>query len=205
MAFLRAGLGQDAQLIVRGEQVMLRPLAMVDYPVWAELRAHSRAHLTPWEPAWTHDELTRGAFRRRLRHYHRELREDLGYAFGVFEEPGSQLAGGLSLSNVRRGVTQAAALGYWLGLPHVGKGLMTRALRALSPFAFHDLRLHRLEAACMPSNGPSIAVLERCGFAYEGLARRYLKINGVWQDHLLYSLISDEDRSDARGRYLHEA
>ena len=108
MAFLRSSTAQDSAQVVRGRGVWLRPLQMNDYAAWAELRARSRDHLVPWEPVWQRDELTRSAFRRRVRHYQREAREDLGYAFLIFKEADDQLVGGLTLSNVRRGVTQAA-------------------------------------------------------------------------------------------------
>ncbi len=168
-----------------------RPL-MGDYAAWAELRARSREHLTPWEPVWQRDELTRSAYRRRVRHYHREAREDLGYAFLIFKDGDDQLLGGLSLSNVRRGVTQAAVLGYWLGLPFVRQGYMTAAVAAVTGYAFEDLHLHRLEAATMPNNAASIRVLERNGFRREGIARRLLKINGAWEDHVLHALVAEE-------------
>jgi ribosomal-protein-alanine N-acetyltransferase len=165
---------------------------MGDYGAWAELRAMSRAHLTIWEPQWSRDELTRSAFRRRLRQYQRELREDQGYAFFILRASDATLIGGLSISNVRRGVAQAASIGYWIGAPHAGNGYMTDALRAVLPFTFATLALNRLEAACQPNNGPSRRVLEKVGFRREGLARRYLKINGAWQDHDLYALLHDD-------------
>jgi ribosomal-protein-alanine N-acetyltransferase len=68
---------------------------------------------------------------------------------------------------------------------------MTAAVRAIVPFAFASLRLHRLEAACIPSNGGSIKLLEKTGFAREGYAREYLCINGIWQDHLLYAHVNN--------------
>ena len=191
MAFLRSGIGGEAP-VVRGRGLFLRPPHMGDYLAWAELRARSRAHLVPWEPQWSRDELTRDAFRRRIRHYQRELREDLGYAFFIYRDTDETLLGGLTLSNVRRGVTQAAAVGYWTGLPYARRGHMSNALRAAMRFAFDDLNLHRLEAACMPHNAASIRVLESNGFQREGLARRYLKIDGVWQDHLLYATLMDD-------------
>jgi [ribosomal protein S5]-alanine N-acetyltransferase len=194
MAFLRSGLVGDVVPTVRGRGVWLRPPVVSDYAAWAELRSRSREHLRPWEPQWSHDELTRTAFRRRLRHYQLELREDLGYAFFIFAAGGDELLGGLTLSNVRRGITQAAAVGYWLGLPYIGRGYMTETVGAIIPFAFDELKLHRLEAACLPHNHASIRVLERNGFQREGLARRYLKIDGVWQDHLLFALLSDDPR-----------
>jgi ribosomal-protein-alanine N-acetyltransferase len=168
---------------------------MQDYSAWAELRALSRAHLSPWEPQWTRDELTRSNFRRRLRQYHRELRDDHGYPYLIFSDADASLIGGLNLSNIRRGVAQAASLGYWMGAPHVDRGLMTDAVRAGVRFAFTALRLNRLEAACLPSNRASQRVLEKVGFAREGRARRYLKINGQWQDHDLFALLQDDPRA----------
>jgi ribosomal-protein-alanine N-acetyltransferase len=166
-------------------------MVMSDYSAWAEIRARSRDHLVPWEPEWPRDELTRSAFRRRLRHYQREARDDLGYAYMIVLDGDDQLAGGVTLSNVRRGVTQAASLGYWMGLPYAGRGLMKEAVRALIPFATRILHLHRIEAATMPSNEASIRVLEASGFVREGYARQYLKIAGVWQDHLLFAYVAD--------------
>jgi ribosomal-protein-alanine N-acetyltransferase len=170
---------------------MMRPPQMSDYGAWAELRALSREHLMPWEPLWPRDELTRSSFRRRLRHYARELREDQGYALFILDD-NERLLGGLTLSNVRRGVTQAASLGYWLGAPYIRRGYMTEAVRAMIPFAQGPLRLHRVEAACLPNNRASIAVLEKNGFAREGYARLYLKIAGQWQDHVLFGLVAED-------------
>ncbi len=195
MALMRTSLSQGAHLIVRGEGVLLRPFQMSDYGEWAQLRALSREHLVPWEPHWYRDELSRGAFRRRLRHYNREAREDQGYAFCIVEEKNSELVGGLTLTNVRRGVTQAASLGYWLGVPHTGRGIMTAAVRAIVAFSFETLVLHRLEAACMPENVRSMRLLEKTGFEREGFARGYLKINGAWRDHVLYGLVVAEGGS----------
>lgn len=192
MAFLRASLGQEPSPVIRGRGLWLRPPQMSDYTAWAELRAASREHLAPWEPLWPRDELTRGGFRRRLRHYAREQREDLGYAFFILDDRTDVLFGGLTLSNVRRGVTQAASLGYWLGAPFTKHGLMSEAVRATLPFAFDGLKLHRIEAASMPANTGSIGVLLRNGFTREGYARRYLKINGRWEDHLLFAMNAEE-------------
>lgn len=200
MAIMRVGGGLEGSLVVRGRGLWLRPLAIGDYAQWAELRALSRNHLTPWEPEWSRDELSRDAFRRRIRHHERECREDLGYAFAMFDEGADRLIGGVSLSNLRRGVTQSASLGYWVGLPHTRQGAMTEAVRAIVPFAFGALRLHRIEAATMPENKASIRVLERNGFAREGYARRYLKINGDWRDHILFArLVGDAAVGEEQG------
>lgn len=194
MAFLRSSAPTELGPVIHGDQVTLRIPQMSDYVAWAELRAHSRDFLTPWEPEWTSSELTRASFRRRLKYYARDLSEDLGYAFFIFQNNNRELLGGLTLSNVRRGVTQACTLGYWIGAPHARNGYMRDALSAIVPFIFDHLRLHRVEAACLPHNLASMQLLEQSGFSREGLARRYLKINGTWQDHVTFALIEDDIR-----------
>ncbi len=198
MAFLRSGIGLDDAVCIRGQGVYLRAPAASDYVEWAELRALSRAHLTPWEPQWTSDELSRGSFKLRLRYYAREAREDLGYAYFLFRTVDDTLIGGLTLSNIRRGVAQSAALGYWMGLPHVRRGYMKTAVTAATHHAFSALCLNRIEAACLPTNAGSIRVLQSCGFQREGLARQYLRIAGVWQDHVLYARLA-ADADEGRG------
>lgn len=192
MAFLRITYGLDVEPEIRAAGLLLRLPAMSDYPAWAELRAASRTHLTPYEPEWSSDELTRAAYRRRMRRYMHDVREDLGYPFFILRAEDNELLGGVTISNVRRGVSQAASIGYWIGARHTGCGHMTTAVRAIVAMAFADLRLHRIEAACLPSNQASVRVLTKCGFRHEGLARRYLKINGAWRDHELFAMIEDD-------------
>ncbi len=195
MAFMR-GLtfpgGQ--QPIIRGEGVYLRYPRTADYLQWSRLRGDSRAFLSPWEPSWSQDELTKGAFRRRLKRYAKETRQDTAYAFFVFRKDDDALLGGCTLSNVRRGVTQCCALGYWIGERFARQGYMFTAVKALVPFIFSTLGLHRIEAACLPQNGPSRSLLSKAGFREEGLAQRYLQINGEWSDHVLFALLEDEPR-----------
>jgi ribosomal-protein-alanine N-acetyltransferase len=194
MAFFRTVSMAESLPAIDGDGVTLRVPQMVDFPEWAALRELSRDFLTPWEPIWPADDLTRGAFRRRVRRYAEDLRTDQAYAFFIFRKADNALIGGLTLANVRRGVAQAGSLGYWMGAPYAGRGHMTSAVYALIPFAFGPLRLHRLEAACIPSNVASIRLLEKTGFAREGVARQYLCINGLWQDHLLYALLNGDIR-----------
>jgi len=191
MAFFRTINFAEPLPSVVGEGVSLRTPQATDHAEWAALREQSREFLTPWEPTWPADDLSRGAFRRRIRRYTEDLRTDQSYAFLIFRSADGRLVGGLTLANVRRGVAQAGSLGYWMGLPYVRQGYMTAAVRAVIPFAFGTLRLHRLEAACIPSNTASIRLLENTGFVREGYAREYLCINGIWQDHLLYGRLKD--------------
>ena len=187
MAFFRTVSFSEPLPTIDGEAVYLRAPQMSDYSEWTTLREASRAFLTPWEPTWPSDDLSRSAFRRRLRRYAEDQRADTSYAFFLFRKSDDALVGGLTLANIRRGVAQAGSLGYWIGEPFARRSLMTGALHGLVPFAFGSLRLHRLEAACIPSNAASIRLLEKMGFAREGYAREYLCINGLWQDHLLFA------------------
>jgi ribosomal-protein-alanine N-acetyltransferase len=175
-----------------GERVLLRYPRMNDYAQWSALREESRRFLTPWEPTWAPDELSKGAFRRRIGRYTREIRSDVAYPFFIFRRQDGALVGGCTLSNVRRGVTQSASLGYWVGERFARQGYMTAAALALAPFVFQTLGLHRLEAACIPGNEPSRRLLLKCGFKEEGLARSYLQINGSWQDHILFALLEED-------------
>jgi ribosomal-protein-alanine N-acetyltransferase len=164
--------------VLQGEGVVLRYPQMSDFSSWAELRGESRAFLAAWEPVWAPDELTRAAFRRRLRRYQREIRSDLAYPFLVFRKDDNVLIGGCTLTNVRRGVTQSAAIGYWIGARFARQGHMHAVLKTMRPFVFDLLGLHRLEAACIPENVASRNLLLKTGFREEGRARRYLQING---------------------------
>lgn len=175
-----------------GERVLLRLPQAADYREWAALRGESRAFLEPWEPRWAADELDRSAWRHRLGRYREDFARGVAVAFFVFDRASGALVGGITLGNIRHGVARSGHIGYWTGERHAGKGYMHEALVLLSRHAFETLRLHRIEAACIPDNARSIRVLEKAGFQREGLLRSYLKINGAWQDHYLYSLIADD-------------
>ena len=176
----------ESGLRVEGEGVWLRPPRAADFAEWRELRAQSRAFLQPWEPTWPADDLSRAAFRRRLVAYARDREAGLAYPFFVFRASDDALTGGITLSNVRRGVAQMGSVGYWCGRPFTRQGLTLGAVRGLCEFAFRTLALHRLEAACIPQNAPSRDLLGKAGFVEEGFAQAYLKINGAWRDHVLF-------------------
>lgn len=189
MTFFRAVSFTEPSLSVTGETVTLRVPQMADFEDWAALREASRDFLVPWEPTWPADDLSRGAFRRRLRRYAEDQRSDLAYPYFIFRNGDQKLIGGLTVTNIRRGVAQAGNLGYWMGAAYARQGYMTAAVRLLVPFAFSTLKLHRIEAACIPENVASVRLLEKTGFTREGYAREYLCINGSWQDHLLYAQV----------------
>jgi len=177
-----------------GTVARIRPARATDWREWSELRSVSRGFLTPWEPTWPDDALTRSAFVRRVRRQTEDWERDEGYAFLVFDRENGNLTGGLGLTNVRRGVAQAATLGYWVGEPYARRGYISDATRIVLRFAFRELNLHRVEASCLPENTASTGLLEKVGFTREGYARAYLRIQGVWRDHLLFGFINDEWR-----------
>tara|TARA_R110002020_G_scaffold110627_6_gene255510 strand:+ start:4969 stop:5592 length:624 start_codon:yes stop_codon:yes gene_type:complete len=177
---------------LEGERTYLRHPVVGDHAEWAKLRAASREFLEPWEPRWPEDDLTRPAFRYRIRRYEADREAGVALPLFVCHKSTGRLVGGVTLGAIRRGAAECCALGYWMGEQHAGKGLMADALKALIPHVFDRMRLHRIEAACIPDNQRSQRLLEKVGFQREGYLRGYLKINGAWRDHLLYALVADD-------------
>lgn len=204
-ALVRGSAALNESTVLRGLRTKLKMPVGGDYNVWSRLRAESRHFLKPWEPTWPRDDLTRMAFRRRLRRYHREIRADEGYAFFVFCGDTDQLVGGLTLAHVKRGVTQSCSLGYWMGERYSGNGYMGDAVATIIPFCFDVLGLNRIEAATLPHNERSMRLLRNAGFTEEGYARRFLCINGAWRDHVLFGLVAGDqyrDRASAGAQEL---
>lgn len=189
---------------IPGEGVFLRAPQMGDYEDWARLRAESRAFLKPWEPTWPGDDLTRAAFKRRIRRYHQDMREETALPLFVFRQEDGALVGACNLSAIRRGVLQSACIGYWVGQRHTRRGYIGAAVRATVTYAFERMGLHRIEAACIPENEPSRNLLEGLGFRLEGYARDYLKIDGRWRDHLLFAMLASEGLSAPGLTFVHD-
>jgi ribosomal-protein-alanine N-acetyltransferase len=183
---------------LEGTRVRLRLPERGDYGQWSSLRRESRDFLEPWEPRWAADELDPPAWRERVRRARHDHAAGTGLTFLVFERGGEELLGGIAIGHIRHGVSQSAQIGYWMGERHAGRGYMREAIGLVADHAFGPMRLHRLEAACIPENERSARVLENAGFRREGLLRDYLKINGTWRDHLLYALLAQEHA--ARGK-----
>ena len=196
-AFPRLFLSRADPYRLTGDRVFLRPPERGDYEAWASLRAGSRDFLSPWEPSWPPDALSRTSFRARVARYADDWRTDQAYNFFIFAGD-ETLIGGIGLSNIRRGVSETASLGYWVGEPFARQRYMTAALPLVVDFAFERLGLHRLEAACLPSNIPSRSLLAGAGFTQEGYAREYLCIAGKWQDHLLFAILRGDRGAAAK-------
>ncbi len=189
-------LGLRRRVRVETERMTLRLPAHPDWFAWTALRRDSAAFLTPWEPVWSEDHLSRKAFTSRVYWAQRAEGQGTALPLMMIRRSDNALLGAITLDNIRRGPAQAGTLGYWIGAPFARQGLMREAILAVTHHAFTALDLSRIEAACLPENTASRGVLEKCGFKYEGVAQSYLQINGRWRNHVLYANL----RGDRRGR-----
>jgi ribosomal-protein-alanine N-acetyltransferase len=181
---------------IESERMTLRLPQHGDYREWAALRHDSQSYLTPWEPAWSADHLTRKAFTNRVYWAQRSVASGVALPLFLTQRSTGDIVGAVTLDNIRRGPSQAGTLGYWVGEKFARQGYMREAIDALSHYAFTTLDLSRLEAACLPENTASRGVLEKAGFKYEGVAQSYLQIAGRWRNHVLYANL----RGDRRGK-----
>lgn len=183
--------------VLRTPRLRLRPPRMADFTGWARLRRDSEAFLKPWEPAWAPDHLTDRAFRERVRWAALSVAEGRAFPFLLVGAEDDDVRGAITVDNIRRGPAMTATLGYWIGAPYARQGLMREALGAVRGYIFDDLGLSRIEAACLPDNAASRALLEKTGFKYEGVAQSYLQIAGRWRTHVLYAALRDDRRGRA--------
>lgn len=188
--------GRDPTPTLTRGDLVLHAYTLSDYPAWRRVRLKSRAFLKPFEPSWSEADLGLGAFRQRVARARREAASGTEFAFLLTLR--GDLVGGLTLSNIRRRAAQQANLGYWMSQDAAGKGLMSRAVGMVLPYAFETLDLNRVHAACLPHNAASRRVLEKNGFREEGYAEHYLEIDGRWQDHVLYGLTRYRFRQSAK-------
>ena len=184
-----------------GRRVLLRPLTVSDFGAWQEVRRRNADWLTKWEaqriagqPDVVED---RDAYSVRCSARQRERQLGTGYGFGIFVN--GDFAGEINLTAVQRGPFQSAYVGYWIDEKHAGNGYMPESLVVLAQFAFEELHLHRIQISIIPRNAASRRVVEKLGIREEGIALRYLEINGVWEDHVRYGLTAEEwaERGDS--------
>jgi [ribosomal protein S5]-alanine N-acetyltransferase len=189
-------LGSRRKVRLESERLFLRPPAHSDFRAWSALRRDSAAFLTPWEPTWAEDHLSRKSFTNRVYWASRSISNGTAVPLFLVRRADEVLLGAITLDNIRRGPAQAGTTGYWIGAPFARQGYMREAIEALVHYAFQTLDLSRIEAGCLPENVPSRRLLEHCGYKYEGVAQSYLQINGRWRNHVLYANL----RSDRRGK-----
>ena len=183
-----------------GRRVLLRPLTANDFSSWREVRRRNVDWLTQWEPSRVPGQPDvvedRDAFAVRCTARQRERQLGTGYGFGIFVD--GELGGEVNLSSVQRGPFQSAYVGYWIDEKHAGNGYIPEALVVLLRFVFDDLKLHRMQIAIIPRNANSRRVVDKLKLREEGVALRYLEINGIWEDHVRYAITAEEweDRRD---------
>ena len=192
MSFLATYYPKKISSHLHGKIVYLRPPEYKDWQEWSQLRNDNMSYLKPWEPTWNIHELERSHFVKRVRFFEKLSINDEAYSFLIFEKSSIQLIGEININNIQRGVVQSCSIGYWISEKKMGLGLMSEAITLIKKFSFDDLELHRIEAACLQKNERSLNTLKTNQFNVEGLAKKYLKINGKWQDHILLSCINDK-------------
>ncbi len=180
--------------VLIGTRVELRPLVEADFGEWQAVRRANREWLSPWEPqaqpAQPDVVENRLAFANRCSTRAREREIDIGYGFGVFAD--GHLIGEMNLSNVQRGPFQTAHVGYWIDERFAGHEYAPEALVVMLDYAFEILGLHRVQINIIPRNHASRRVVEKLGLRNEGVALRYLEINGRWEDHVRYAITVEE-------------
>ena len=189
-------LGAARRVRIETERMTLRLPQHGDFRAWTTLRDQSAPFLTPWEPVWAADHLSRKAFPNRIYWANRSTSQGTALPLLLIRREDAALLGAITLDNIRRGPSQAGTLGYWMGQAHARQGYMREAILSVVHHAFTVMDLSRVEAACLPENAASRGVLEKCGFKYEGVAQSYLQIAGRWRNHVLYANL----RGDRRGR-----
>jgi len=177
-----------------GRRVVLRSLVVGDFEAWREVRRRNHDWLTKWEPrriAGQPDTVEdRDAFAVRCSARARERQLGTGHGFAIFVD--GSFAGEINLSAIQRGPFQSAYVGYWIDEARAGKGYVPEALVAVARFAFDELYLHRIQISIIPRNTASRRVVEKLEIRDEGIAVRYLEINGVWEDHVRYAITAEE-------------
>ncbi|MDA0720266.1 GNAT family N-acetyltransferase [Yoonia sp.] len=189
-------LGIKRKVRIETERLTLRAPMHTDFRPWAALRQASADFLTPWEPSWASDHLSRRGFTNRVYWAQRSIAQGSALPLFLFRRSDDALLGAITLDHIKRGPAQSGITGYWIGAPFARQGYMREAVQAVVHHAFTVLDLSRVEAGCLPENTPSRRLLEQCGYKYEGVAQSYLQINGRWRNHVLYANL----RHDRRGK-----
>lgn len=174
---------------IQTQHMRLRPLSEADRAEFVRVHRVSRAHFRPWFPEQKGS--LEDAFARELE----KIARPEVHVRWTGELKDGCLAGFFSLGEIVRGVFQCAYASWALSVEVVGQGYATEGVWALLDLAFSEdrgLGLHRVQANIIPENERSIRLAERVGMRREGLAKRYLKIDGVWRDHLMYATTAEE-------------
>jgi [ribosomal protein S5]-alanine N-acetyltransferase len=188
------GEGTTEPVVLQGRRVVLRPLTVHDFEAWRDVRRRCHDWLTKWEPQRLPGQPDtvedRQAFAARCSVRMREIQLGTGYGFGIFVD--GAFAGEVNVNSIHRGAHQSAYIGYWIDQGLAGRGYMPESVVVVLRFAFEQLLLHRLQISIIPRNTASRRVVEKLGLRDEGVAERYLEINGTWEDHIRFAITREE-------------
>ncbi|OBA09102.1 alanine acetyltransferase [Bacillus subtilis] len=179
--------------MLKGNTIYARPLEVKDAEENLRLQSENRDFFEQFSMIRAVDYYTIEGQRKRIAEYQERMKKDTEYHFGIFTASDDTLIGTVSFFQIIRGALQTGFIGYFLDKTHNGKGLMTETVRLVVDYAFQELKLHRIEAGVMPRNLGSMRVLEKAGFHKEGIARKNVKINGVWEDHQVLAILNPDD------------
>ncbi len=179
-------------VILETPRLMLRTIGLDETPAVLDFVVRNREFLREWEPAREPVYYTEAEQQRYIRHDLDLMEQGTLLKLWISKrvDP-SRIIGSVSLSNIVRGAFLSCHLGYRMDKEENGKGYMTEAVKMAAEYAFRALILHRIEANIMPRNPASLRVVEKLGFQPEGLAKKYLQINGKWEDHLHMVLLNE--------------
>ncbi|CAB5005506.1 MAG: GNAT family N-acetyltransferase [Actinobacteria bacterium] len=182
-------------------QVTLRPLRQRDVTEWREVRTRNASWLGPWESSLPQGDDERPAtFAAMVRRLRVEGRAGRTMAFAVIHE--GRFVGQVTLGGITWGSLRSAYVGYWIDSAVAGRGIMPIAVAMVCDHGWLTMGLHRIEVNVRPENAPSLRVVDKLGFRYEGLRPRYLHIDGAWRDHVTYALNAEEVPGGLRARLL---
>ncbi|SCW87408.1 ribosomal-protein-alanine N-acetyltransferase [Paenibacillus tianmuensis] len=172
--------------------IYLRHLERKDAGALFDLKLRNRDFYQPFEPIRDESHFTLEGQEKEIANGIQGALNDQSYIYGIFLKETDEIVGRIALTGIARGPFQNANLGYYIDRKHNGRGYATTAVSLCVKIAFNEFDLHRVQAGVMPRNLPSIRVLEKAGFRNEGLAKKYLKINGTWEDHALFAITADD-------------
>jgi len=173
---------------LKSDRIFMRPPALEDAQSWAEVRGKNKDHIQPFDPKWPDNALTPELFRKRISRQSNDWADGRACSFLIFADDRKTLIGGMNINNICRGAAQYASIGFWIDREKQGQGLMAEAIILTLHYCFEHLKLHRVNASCLPHNERSKKTLLASGFKEEGFAEKYLQINGIWEDHVLFGL-----------------
>ena len=179
---------------IESSRVIIRYPKRRDWKAWVNLRQESYNFLQKWEPYWDINQCNRSSYMRQLKTQRTKAVYDLAYSFLCFRKDNKDLLGGINISNIQRGVIQTCNIGYWLGERNIGYGYMEESIKAIIPYIYEQLKIHRIQAFTLEDNIASRKLIEKVNFKKEGVLREAMKINNEWKDHLIYSLLINDNK-----------